>query len=152
MKHKQCFSVHSSETASVLSSRRFSPPTFSLCIGTIHTLSRHCLYHINLLRRRRDLNPRAAINDLHPFQGCPFNLLGTSPWLIKNKVLARSYLCSTEFWLQAVKFCWTHLLHSAFAENVGFEPTVPCRITGFQDQPLKPLGQLSETVLDYLTT
>ena len=30
-------------------------------------------------RRRRDLNPRAAINDLHPFQGCPFSLLGTSP-------------------------------------------------------------------------
>ena len=30
-------------------------------------------------RRRRDLNPRAAINDLHPFQGCPFGLLGTSP-------------------------------------------------------------------------
>jgi hypothetical protein len=25
------------------------------------------------------LNPRAAINDLHPFQGCPFSLLGTSP-------------------------------------------------------------------------
>ena len=33
----------------------------------------------NIQRRRRDLNPRAAINDLHPFQGCPFNLLGTSP-------------------------------------------------------------------------
>ena len=32
-------------------------------------------------RRRRDLNPRAAINDLHPFQGCPFSLLGTSPRL-----------------------------------------------------------------------
>ena len=30
-------------------------------------------------RRRRDLNPRAAINDLHPFQGCPFDHLGTSP-------------------------------------------------------------------------
>ena len=28
------------------------------------------------LRRRRDLNPRAAINDLHPFQGCPFGQLG----------------------------------------------------------------------------
>ncbi len=27
-------------------------------------------------RRRRDLNPRAAINDLHPFQGCPFSHLG----------------------------------------------------------------------------
>ncbi len=25
------------------------------------------------------MNPRAAINDLHPFQGCPFGLLGTSP-------------------------------------------------------------------------
>ena len=24
------------------------------------------------------MNPRAAINDLHPFQGCPFSLLGTS--------------------------------------------------------------------------
>ena len=28
------------------------------------------------VRRRRDLNPRAAINDLHPFQGCPFGQLG----------------------------------------------------------------------------
>ena len=29
-------------------------------------------------------------------------------------------------------------------ESVGFEPTVPFGITGFQDQLLKPLGQLSE--------
>ena len=29
------------------------------------------------------------------------------------------------------------------AERVGFEPTVPLSITGFQDQLLKPLGQLS---------
>ena len=28
------------------------------------------------------MNPRAAINDLHPFQGCPFGLLGTSPQLL----------------------------------------------------------------------
>ena len=34
---------------------------------------------VSFQRRRRDLNPRAAINDLHPFQGCPFSLLGTSP-------------------------------------------------------------------------
>ena len=32
-------------------------------------------YHV-CQRRRRDLNPRAAINDLHPFQGCPFGQLG----------------------------------------------------------------------------
>ena len=31
-----------------------------------------------LKRRRRDLNPRAATNDLLPFQGSPFNHLGTS--------------------------------------------------------------------------
>ena len=29
------------------------------------------------------------------------------------------------------------------AEGVGFEPTVPCGITGFQDQLLKPLGHPS---------
>ena len=29
------------------------------------------------------------------------------------------------------------------AERVGFEPTVPCDITGFQDRLLKPLGHLS---------
>ena len=29
-------------------------------------------------------------------------------------------------------------------ENVGFEPTVPYGITGFQDQRLQPLGQLSK--------
>ena len=34
-------------------------------------------------RRRRDLNPRAAINDLHPFQGCPFDHLGTSPNMVE---------------------------------------------------------------------
>ena len=30
------------------------------------------------------------------------------------------------------------------AERVGFEPTVPCDITGFQDRLLKPLGHLSK--------
>ncbi len=35
------------------------------------------LFHFyNCERRRRDLNPRAAVNDLHPFQGCPFGQLG----------------------------------------------------------------------------
>ena len=36
-------------------------------------------------RRRRDLNPRAAINDLLPFQGSPFSLLGISPDSIWSK-------------------------------------------------------------------
>ena len=33
------------------------------------------------------------------------------------------------------------------AESVGFEPTVPCGITGFQDRLVKPLRQLSITWL-----
>ena len=77
-----------------------------------------------LERRRRDLNPRAAINDLLPFQGSPFSLLGTSPNKLTNKRYSISIPVDT-------------------AEKVGFEPTAPCGVTGFQDQLLKPLGHLS---------
>ncbi len=34
------------------------------------------------------------------------------------------------------------------AERVGFEPTARCRVTGFQDRLLKPLGHLSVLVQD----
>ena len=78
----------------------------------------------NTKRRRRDLNPRAAINGLLPFQGSPFSLLGTSP----NKLTYKRYLIS---------------IQADTAEKVGFEPTAPCGVTGFQDQLLKPLGHLS---------
>ena len=62
------------------------------------------------------MNPRAATNDLPAFQASPFNHLGTSP----------------------------NALHKIdMAERVGFEPTAPCGVTGFQDQLLKPLGHLS---------
>ena len=37
------------------------------------------------------------------------------------------------------------LEYHSVAERVGFEPTVLCSITGFQDQLLKPLGHLSVT-------
>ena len=42
------------------------------------------------LRRRRDLNPRAAINDLHPFQGCPFGQLGYFSTLLESMALLAS--------------------------------------------------------------
>ena len=61
------------------------------------------------------MNPRAAINDLLPFQGSPFNHLGISPQ-------------------------WSLFF---MAERVGFEPTAPFGVTGFQDRLLKPLGHLS---------
>ena len=38
-------------------------------------------------RRRRDLNPRAATNDLLPFQGSPFSHLGISPKCLSMTVL-----------------------------------------------------------------
>ncbi len=38
------------------------------------------------------------------------------------------------------------------AERVGFEPTVRCRITGFQDQLLKPLGHLSVKCFTIIAT
>ena len=61
-------------------------------------------------RRRRDLNPRAATNDLLPFQGSPFSHLGTSP------------KCLTNFAYQT--------------ERVGFEPTRPFGQTVFKTASL----------------
>ena len=93
-----------------------------------------CTCEVINRRRNRDLNPGAAINDLLPFQGSPFNLLGTSPKKLKNYFTICIELGSS-------------------TERVGFEPTRPCGITGFQDQLHKPLGHLSKrkvrAVLDH---
>ena len=43
--------------------------SFSMCQALFSSF-------FKLERRRRDLNPRAAINDLLPFQGSPFGQLG----------------------------------------------------------------------------
>ena len=56
-----------------------------ICIGQLEynimsSLSCQPVFYIFLTeRRRRDLNPRAAINDLLTFQASPFSHLGTSP-------------------------------------------------------------------------
>ena len=73
------------------------------------------------------MNPRAAINDLHPFQGCPFGQLGYFSMWQNNNCYYSVGCCNSDK-----------------TEKVGFEPTVPFGITGFQDQLLKPLGHLSE--------
>ena len=76
-------------------------------------------------RRRRDLNPRAAINDLLPFQGSPFSQLG--------------YFST---------FAWMYFLFSSQedlvkTERVGFEPTRPFGQTVFKTASLWPLRYLS---------
>ncbi len=73
------------------------------CQGSILHLSGN---HGDYQRRRRDLNPRTAINDLLPFQGSPFSLLGTSPddadsfsiYLIPNQKIRRSRYLQRRGW------------------------------------------------------
>ena len=49
---------------------------FRIRINPLSVITRNVYIPTHSERRRRDLNPRAAINDLHPFQGCPFGQLG----------------------------------------------------------------------------
>ena len=101
--------------------------------GDSYSTDELCPYELmcaDAQRRRRDLNPRAAINDLLPFQGSPFSRLGTSPMLNSYSCIKLNSVVRTE------------------TEKVGFEPTAPFGVTGFQDRLLKPLGHLSTRLLD----
>ncbi len=62
------------------------------------------------------MNPRAATNDLLPFQGSPFSHLGTSP--------------------NALLIVKQYLYEDRITESVGFEPTRPFETNGFQDRPV----------------
>ena len=72
------------------------------------------------------MNPRAATNDLLPFQGSPFNHLGTSAWLnhipfgIRYSVLYREPI----------------FLSSVYTVNgeSGIRTHAPFRTNGFQDR------------------
>ena len=75
---------------------------------------------INFERRKRDLNPRAAINDLLPFQGSPFSLLGISPKSV-------SQLFPIEKQPRRLFF------KSCNAEG-GIRTHAPLRTNGFQDR------------------
>lgn len=68
-------------------------------------------------RRRRDLNPRTAINSLLPFQGSPFNHLGTSAWL------------------RVILLLFTFLpLGQKVSGEGGIRTHAPLRTNGFQDR------------------
>ena len=73
-------------------------------------------------RRRRDLNPRTGFSQPTPLAGEPLEPLE---------------------YVSMVQLNLSYLLRKNVAERVGFEPTAPCGVTGFQDQLLKPLGHLS---------
>ena len=63
------------------------------------------------------MNPRAATNDLLPFQGSPFNHLGTSAWLIFQ------YL-----------FCLRQISTFVPSGESGIRTHAPFRTNGFQDR------------------
>ena len=62
------------------------------------------------------MNPRAAINYLHPLQGCPFDLLGTSPNEVESSTL--------------------YLITEGACSNGegGIRTHAPFRTNGFQDR------------------
>ena len=74
----------------------------------------------NLKRRRRDLNPRAAINDLHPFQGCPFGQLGYFSEYI------------TRYLIRSLKI--SNSIVFLMSGEDGIRTHVPLRTNGFQDR------------------
>ena len=59
-------------------------------------------------RRRRDLNPRAAINDLLPFQGSPFGQLGyfsKLPYLLSSSDIYLSVVLSDRWYYISYLLC-----------------------------------------------
>ena len=88
-------------------------------------------FFYNCKRRRRDLNPRAAINDLHPFQGCPFSHLGyfSMCWFtFTNMTILRLYLEDS---------IHSHAPQDYLLESNGeggIRTHAPFRTNGFQDR------------------
>ena len=78
------------------------------------------VHHLMSERRRRDLNPRAAINDLHPFQGCPFGQLGYFSEYI------------TRYLIRSLKI--SNSIVFLMSGEDGIRTHVPLRTNGFQDR------------------
>ena len=70
-------------------------------------------------------------------------LFKTPAW--KQRKIAWGKACKSKIDKDSQAFlCWIRLsVFFKMAERVGFEPTAPCGVTGFQDRLLKPLGHLS---------
>ena len=66
------------------------------------------------------MNPRAAINDLHPFQGCPFGQLGYFSEYI------------TRYLIRSLKI--SNSIAFLMSGEDGIRTHVPLRTNGFQDR------------------
>ena len=88
-------------------------------------------------RRRRDLNPRAAINDLLPFQGSPFGQLGyfsKLPYAIASFFQKRFILYRVVFYLSRTFLTFQKFLFSSNSGESGIRTHAPLRTNGFQDR------------------
>ena len=91
-------------------------------------------------RRRRDLNPRAAINDLLPFQGSPFGQLGYFSKLPYAIALAYFFTRSVLYYIALFFFCQElfRLFSKSFlfltSGESGIRTHAPLRTNGFQDR------------------
>ena len=88
-------------------------------------------------RRRRDLNPRAAINDLLPFQGSPFGQLGyfsKLPYAIASFFQKRFILYRVVFYLSRTFLLFKSFLFSSNSGESGIRTHAPLRTNGFQDR------------------
>ena len=73
------------------------------------------------------MNPRAAINDLHPFQGCPFGQLGYFSTMPEYKINIQFLIAAGSIIIE-----WNRKP----TERVGFEPTRPFGQTVFKTASL----------------
>ena len=91
-------------------------------------------------RRRRDLNPRAAINDLLPFQGSPFGQLGYFSKLPYAIALVYFFARSVLYYIALFFFCQElfRLFSKSFlfltSGESGIRTHAPLRTNGFQDR------------------
>ena len=85
-------------------------------------------------RRRRDLNPRAAINDLLPFQGSPFGQLGyfsKLPYAIASHFFQKHFILYRVVFRLSRTFLFIFILNSG---ESGIRTHAPLRTNGFQDR------------------
>ena len=93
---------------------------FDLFFTVVKSIVERPYNHLTSERRRRDLNPRAAVNDLHPFQGCPFGQLGYFSEYI------------TRYLIRSLKI--SNSIVFLMSGEDGIRTHVPLRTNGFQDR------------------
>ena len=83
------------------------------------------------------MNPRAAINDLLPFQGSPFGQLGyfsKLPYAIASFFQKRFILYRVVFYLSRTFLLFKSFLFSSNSGESGIRTHAPLRTNGFQDR------------------